>query len=36
MTNGTHKVVTQLGMMGMNNNMSGATEACVGPVSLTV
>jgi hypothetical protein len=37
MTNGTHKVVMQWGMIGTNNNTSGgSTEACVGPVSLTV
>jgi hypothetical protein len=37
MTNGNHKVVMQWGMIGTNNNTSGGnTEACVGPVSLTV
>ena len=37
MTNGTHNVVMQWGMIGTNNNTTGGnTEACVGPVSLTV
>jgi hypothetical protein len=37
MTNGTHNVVMQWGMIGTNNNtVGGNTQACVGPVSLTV
>lgn len=37
MTNGTHNVVMQWGMIGTNNNTTGGnTQACVGPVSLTV
>ncbi len=37
MTNGSHNVVMQWGMIGTNNNtVGGNTEACVGPVSLTV
>jgi hypothetical protein len=37
MTNGTHRVVMQWGMIGTNNNTSGgSTQACVGPVTLTV
>ncbi len=37
MTNGSHTVVMQWGMIGTNNNtVGGNTQACVGPVSLTV